>query len=242
MDPGFMLTGAITHRGSPNEGKTLGDLNLPHPEVRITGPETLTDLLAQSDVYVSFTTPEAEAINVPIAAGMGKKIVMGTTGISSPHMVALWSAIEGKTEAVVASNFSVGINFIAGLLSRVKNLPSSYDVSLTEIHHTGKLDSPSGTALYLSEIIKTARGYSKDVHGRDGKGRRSNDEMEIVSIRAGGVPGVHDVIIAGPNEMIKIEHTAFSRRVFAEGALLSARWLMGVNDRKVHSMRDVLGV
>jgi len=242
MDPGFSLSGAITHRGSPNEGKTLGDLHLPHHEVRITGPETLSEILARSDVYLSFTTPEAEAANIPIAAGSGRKIVMGTTGISIEQMAAIRSAVEGKTEAVFASNFSVGINFIAGLLSRIKHLPASYDISLAEIHHTGKTDSPSGTALYLSDIIKTARGYSKDVHGRSGKGKRASDEMEIVTMRAGGVPGVHDVIIAGPNEMIKIEHTAFSRKVFAEGALLASRWLMGVNDRKVHSMRDVLGV
>jgi len=242
MDPGFSLSGAITHRGSPNEGRTLGELNLPYPDVQITGPETLSAALAESDVYLSFTTPDAEAVNAPIAAGMGRKIVMGTTGISQEQMSAIRSAVDGKAEAVFASNFSIGINFIAGLLSSMGSLPAGYDASIAEIHHTGKSDSPSGTALYLAEIIKSARGYSKDVHGRSGKGRRTSEEMEIVAMRAGGVPGIHDVIIAGPNEMIKIEHTAFSRRVFADGALLAARWLMNVHDKKVHSMRDVLGV
>jgi len=242
MDGSFSLAGAITHRGSPNEGRTLGELNLPYENVRITGPETLSEVLARSDVYLSFTAPEAEVVNAPIAAGMGKKIVMGTTGLSAEQLATLRFAVEGRTEAVFASNFSVGINFIAGLLSKMNSLPAGYDVSLAEIHHTGKADSPSGTALYLAEIIKTARGYSKNVHGRSGKGKRSSDEMEVVAMRAGGVPGIHDVIIAGPNEMIKIEHTAFSRRVFAEGALVAARWLMTENDRKVHSMRDVLGV
>lgn len=242
MNADFTIASAITHRGSPNEGKTLGELGLPYPSVRITGPETLRSLLSQADVYVSFTNPEAEAVNMPIAAEMGKKIVMGTTGISSSQLSALSAAVEGRTDAVFAANFSIGINFIAGLLSHLGNLPAGYDTSLAEIHHTGKADSPSGTALYLSEIIKSARGYSKEVHGRSGKGKRSSDEMEIVAMRAGGVPGIHDVIIAGPNEMIKIEHTAFSRKVFADGALLAAGWLMNINDRKVHSMREVLGV
>lgn len=242
MDSGFSLAGAITHHGSPNEGRTLGELNLPFPDMRIMGPETLSTALARSDVYLSFTAPEAEVVNAPIAAGMGKKIVMGTTGLSQEQVASLRVAVEGRTEAVFASNFSVGINFIAGLLSKINGLPAGYDASLAEIHHTGKADSPSGTALYLAEIIASARGYSKNVHGRSGKGKRSSDEMEIVAMRAGGVPGIHDVIIAGPNEMIKIEHTAFSRRVFAEGALVAARWLMNVHDRKVHSMREVLGV
>ena len=242
MGPEFSVAGAITHHGSPNEGRTLGDLGLPHPSVRITGPETLGEMLGQSDVYVSFTNPEAEMANLPVAAEMRKKIVMGTTGLSSEQTSRLASAVNGNTEAVFASNFSVGINFIAGLLSHVSGLPAGYDTSIAEIHHTGKVDSPSGTALYLSEVIKAARGYSKEVHGRSGRGKRASDEMEVVALRAGGVPGIHDVIIAGPNEMIKIEHTAFSRRAFAEGSLVAARWLMGADDRRVHSMRDVLGV
>ncbi|HUW43196.1 MAG TPA: 4-hydroxy-tetrahydrodipicolinate reductase [Thermoplasmata archaeon] len=238
----FEVTGAITHHGSPNEGRKLSDLNLPFDDVVIRGPESLGDALERSDVYLSFTTPEAELQNLPIAANMGKKIVLGTTGIPADQMPLLRSSVEGKTEAVFAANFSIGINFIAGLMSHIRNLPAGYDTSVVEIHHTGKADSPSGTALHLADIVKSARGYSKEVHGRSGKGKRSSDEIEILSVRAGGVPGVHDIIIAGPNEMITIEHTAFSRAVFAEGALLASSWLMKTNDKRVHSMREVLGV
>jgi len=238
----FEVTGAITHHGSPNEGRKLSDLNLPFDDVVIWGPESLQDALKRSDIYLSFTTPEAELQNLPVAVKMGKKIVLGTTGISTDQISRLKSLVEGETEAVFAANFSIGINFIAGLLSHIKNLPAGYDTSVVEIHHTGKADSPSGTALHLADIVKSARGYSKEVHGRSGRGKRSSEEMEVLSVRAGGVPGVHDVIIAGQNEMITIEHTAFSRAVFAEGALLASRWLMKVNDKKVHSMREVLGV
>lgn len=238
----FEIVGAITHKGGPNEGKTLGDLKLPQGDVVITPPNTLPEILRNADVYISFTTADAEMENLPIAAEMKKKIVTGTTGLSAEQLDQLRAQVEGRTEAVFASNFSIGINFLAGLLSRTTSLPSGYDVSLLEIHHTGKMDSPSGTALFLGDIIKTARGYSKFVHGRSGRGRRSPEEMEIVSLRAGGVTGIHEIIISGQNEMIRIEHSAFSRKVFADGALLSARWLMNISDKKLHSMRDVLGV
>ncbi|MDH4123628.1 MAG: 4-hydroxy-tetrahydrodipicolinate reductase [Thermoplasmata archaeon] len=241
-DPDFEISGAITHSGSPNEGHTLDDLGLPQEGVTIVGPDSLEEMLRKSDVYLSFTTPEAEMQNIPIAARLGKKIVMGTTGLSAEQDKSIRSAIEGQTEAVLAANFSIGINFIAGLLSRTSSLPKSFDASLMEIHHTGKMDSPSGTALHLSDILRNARGYSKEIHGRSGKGRRGSDEMEVVAMRAGGVPGIHEVVLAGPNEMIRIEHSAFSRRVFADGALLAARWVMGISDRKIHTMREVLGV
>ncbi|MEM2838759.1 MAG: 4-hydroxy-tetrahydrodipicolinate reductase [Thermoplasmata archaeon] len=238
----FEISGAVTHSGSPNEGKSLGDLGLPQRNVRITGPDSLGRLLEGSDVYISFTTPEAEMKNVPIAAGMGKKIVMGTTGFNAEQASRIRNEIEGRTEAVLAPNFSIGINFLAAILSRISSLPAGFDASIVEVHHTGKSDSPSGTALYLADVVKASRGYSKEVHGRSGRGRRAPEEMEIAALRAGGVPGIHEVLIAGPNEMIRMEHTAFSRRVFADGALLAARWIMNSSDRKIHSMREVLGV
>ena len=241
LNDDFIIAGAITHKGSLNEGKTLDELGIPQRGVVITGPDSLKELLSDADIYLSFTTPEAEMQNIPTATKLGNKIVMGTTGFNPEQITKLKSMIEGKTEAVFASNFSIGINFIAGLLSKMSKLPPGFDASMLEIHHTGKIDSPSGTALYLADILKNTMGYSKEVHGRTGKGKRTPDEMEIVAMRAGGVPGIHEVVFAGPNEMIRIEHTAFSRQIFADGALLASRWIMKVNDRKLHSMREVLG-
>lgn len=240
-DDQFEVVGALTHRGSPNEGKSLRDLDLPF-DVTIDNPDSLSDLLSRADVYISFTTPEAEMNNLPIVAEAHRKIVTGTTGLTEEQRKTLASSIEGKTEAVFASNFSIGINFLAGLIARTSSLPKEFDASIVEIHHTGKMDSPSGTALVLGELLMEARGYSKMVNGRWGKGRRAPEEFEVAALRAGGVPGIHEVIFAGPNEMIRLEHTSFSRKVFADGALLSARWLMNISDRKIHSMREVLGV
>ncbi|RJS79389.1 4-hydroxy-tetrahydrodipicolinate reductase, partial [Candidatus Bathyarchaeota archaeon] len=86
------------------------------------------------------------------------------------------------------------------------------------------------------------RGYSKIVYGREGLNPRRPGELEILSVRAGGVPGIHNIIIAGLHEMIRIEHTAFSRRVFAQGALYAAEWVLRQNKPGVYTMEDVLGL
>ncbi len=120
--------------------------------------------------------------------------------------------------------------------------PSDYDVSLSEIHHTGKKDAPSGTAKKLEEIISQVRGYSKTVYGREGISPRQTGELESVAIRAGGVAGIHDVIVAGPNEMLRIEHIAFNRNALAQGAVYAAEWLSKQTQPKVYTMADVLGL
>jgi len=127
------------------------------------------------------------------------------------------------------------------LLRMMKLFPSDYDFSILEIHHTGKKDAPSGTAKRMGEMISEARGYTSIIHGREGLSIRKPDELEILSVRAGGVPGVHELIIAGSHEMIRIEHTAFSRKVFAQGALYAVEWIYKQEKPGIYSMDDVLG-
>ena len=104
----------------------------------------------------------------------------------------------------------------------------------------GKKDAPSGTARKLAEIIKQSRNYSKTIYGREGICPRQSKELEVVSMRSGGVPGIHDLIIAGPYEMLKIEHIAFSRSVFAQGALYATKWIYEKSQPGIYSMKDVL--
>lgn len=171
-DSGFEVTGAITRSESPNKGKKLRNLGLSEAEVSILGPESLQEVLGDADVYLSFTTPDAELLNLPLAARMRKKIVMGTTGFAPEQMDTLRHVIEGRTEAVFSSNFSIGLNFVGTLVRSVSHLPEGFDASIVEIHHTGKADSPSGTALQLSELVKETRGYTKEVFGRTRNSKR----------------------------------------------------------------------
>ncbi|MEM2875517.1 MAG: dihydrodipicolinate reductase C-terminal domain-containing protein, partial [Candidatus Bathyarchaeia archaeon] len=100
----------------------------------------------------------------------------------------------------------------------------------------------SGTAIKIGEIISALRGYEKTVYGRSGVSIRRSDELEISSIRAGGIPGIHEVIAAGKHEMIRVEHVSFSRSVFAQGALYAVEWVYEQRIPGVYSMEDVLRI
>jgi 4-hydroxy-tetrahydrodipicolinate reductase len=238
----FEITGAIEAAGVPKLGMTLTEAGLGDGSIRIQDASALSDALRGSDVCLSFTQPEAEVQNIRAVAASGRPIVMGTTGLSPPQRDAVESAVRGRIAAVVSSNFSIGANTLFALVASMKNLPRSFDFSVTEMHHSGKADAPSGTALKIGEIIRAARGYTETVHGRSGLSKRKAGELEITAMRGGGVPGVHAVFAFGPHEMLQLEHTAFSRSAFATGALLAAEWVsMPKRDPRVYSMLDVLG-
>lgn len=93
----------------------------------------------------------------------------------------------------------------------------------------------------MADTISAMRGYSERIHGREGLSKRNERQMELLSVRAGGIPGIHDLIMAGQHEMIRIEHVAFSRNVFAQGALYAAEWLNRESRPMVFSMEDILG-
>jgi len=241
LSSGFEVVSGVEAPGNPNVGKTLREAGICESEARIFSAEDLREAVRDADVYISFTTPEAEVSNIPVVASLGKRIVMGTTGLSEEQMRIVRGAIEGRVPAVISPNYAIGVNILFKMIKMLGILPQNYDFSIVEAHHTGKRDAPSGTAKRLGEIISEARGYRSLIHGREGISVRKSDELEILSVRAGGIPGVHDIIIAGPHEMIRIEHVAFSRRVFAQGALYAAEWVCRQKKPGVYSMDDVLG-
>ncbi len=239
---GHQIVGATEAPNSPAVGKSLMELNIANSDTRILSSDNLSEALREADVYISFTVPAAELVNIPIAANQSKRIILGTTGFTPDQNQRVVAAMSGKVPAVFSPNYSVGVNILFKLAEALKAFPQGYDFSLSEIHHTGKKDAPSGTAKKLEQIVSQTRNYSKTVYGREGVSPRQPAELESVAIRAGGVPGIHDIIVAGPYEMLRIEHTAFSRNVFAQGAVVAAEWLSKQNDPKVFSMSEVLGL
>ena len=175
-------------------------------------------------------------------AKLGKRIILGTTGFTEEQNRVIRAAVESKVPAVFSPNYSVGVNVLFKLAEVLKAFPQEYNFSISEIHHTAKKDAPSGTAVKLGEIVSGIRGYTATVHGREGTSLRKPNEIEITSMRAGGVPGIHDLIVAGPYEMLKIEHTAFSRNVFAQGAVYAAEWLSKQTNPGIYSMATALGL
>jgi 4-hydroxy-tetrahydrodipicolinate reductase len=242
ISKGHQIIGAIEAPNNPYIGKTLRELGFGSSETKIFSSDHIGEAVSSADVYISFTTPTAEVFNIPFVANLGIRIVLGTTGFTSEQHRQVVSAMSGRIPAVFSPNYSIGVNIMFKLAEGLQAFPSEYNFSISEIHHIGKKDAPSGTAKKLGEIVSNTRGYTRVVTGREGIAPRKPEELEIAALRAGGVPGIHDLIVAGPHEMLRIEHIAFSRSVFAQGAIYAAEWISKQTESKVFSMADVLGM
>lgn len=200
-------------------------------ELRVAGPDRLEELLEGADVLLSATTPEAERTNLPVAARRGIPCVVATTGLGTPAPEWLFEAAR-RVPLVVDSNFSLGVAWLRRALRSLGPLPEGYDVSIVETHRRGKADHPSGTALSLLPELGGA-GYSGWAAA---DGRRRDGVLEMASLRAGDVPGLHQVQLAGPHELLRFEHVAFGRSAFAAGMITAARAL----HRERHELRPGL--
>ena len=184
-------------------------------------------LLGQVDVALEFTTPASAVANVLACLDASCPVIVGTTGWydALPEVTAAVRAQGGSL--LWAPNFSLGVAILSQLVRRAGQLAAGldqFDVRLQETHHTAKRDSPSGTALALEATLASELGRS----------------VPISSVRTGSVPGTHEVTFDGPFEQITLTHKALDRRVFADGALTAARWLVGRTG--VFTMDDVFGV
>jgi 4-hydroxy-tetrahydrodipicolinate reductase len=183
------------------------------------------DSLAGADVIVEFTEPDSAVPNIYAAMAAGCPIVVGTTGWYTALPVVIEHVQGAKGALLWAPNFAIGVNIFEQLVEQAARLAAaapSFDAHIVETHHVAKRDAPSGTALKLAEAAR--RGSGRDV--------------PVTSVRTGSVPGTHELLLDAPFEQIRLEHVARDRRVFAEGALLAARWLVG--RRGVFQMRDLL--
>ncbi|MGB1006867.1 MAG: 4-hydroxy-tetrahydrodipicolinate reductase, partial [Thalassobaculaceae bacterium] len=145
-----------------------------------------------------------------------------------------------------AHNMSIGVNVLLGLVrDAAQRLDDNYDIEIVEMHHGGKVDAPSGTALGLGRAAAAGRDIDlaeAAVRSRDGHtGARVPGTIGFATLRGGDVVGEHSVIFAGPGERIEFTHKAGSRTIFANGAVTAARWLAG-KPAGIYSMRDVLGL
>ena len=196
-------------------------------DVRVYPDEDLPELLADADAAIDFTVPSASREYAALAAEAGVPYIVGTTGFDEAGLDALRAASE-STAVLKASNFARGVQALLRVVEAgVEALPD-YDVELTETHHNGKRDAPSGTAKTLLDVIDSARDDALDrVHGREGEHEREDSEVGVHVRRAGNVRGEHEVLLADNDEVLTLTHRAESRRVFAAGAVDAAEWLVG---------------
>ena len=198
--------------------------------------------LADADVLIDFSHPDASRSICDAAIKSKIPLVIGTTGHSTKQRDEI-AAVAKQIAVVFASNFSVGVNALFALTEQAaKVLGGDFDLEIVETHHRMKKDAPSGTAKTLAEILQRACNTKKLRHGREGMiGERERSEIGIHSVRGGDVVGDHSVIFAGQGERVELTHRASSRETFARGALRAARWVIG-KPAGLYDMRDVLGL
>jgi 4-hydroxy-tetrahydrodipicolinate reductase len=180
----------------------------------------------EPSVLVDFTVPESSVDYVAAAAEGGVPAVVGTTGFDDDQRERLRAA-SGAVPVLAASNFARGVQGLLGAVREAVAALPDYDVEVTETHHDGKRDAPSGTAKTVVEAVEGVRGTAEHVHGREGEAPRSEGEIGVHARRAGDVTGEHEVLLAGNHEALEVTHRVGDRGVFAEGALDAAAWLAG---------------
>ena len=241
---GAVLAGALEAPGSELLGKDAGVLaGLPANGVLLSAD--LWSMSAEADGILDFTVPAATIANVAIAAQRGLVHVIGTTGLSASDDAVIKS-VTSRAIVVKSGNMSLGVNLLAALVRRVaQSLDSAFDIEILEMHHKGKIDAPSGTALMLGEAAAAGRGISLEGHsarGRDGHtGARRPGDIGFASLRGGTAAGDHSVFFSGPAERLVLSHRAEDRVIFAHGALKAALWAHG-KPPGFYTMADVLGL
>ena len=240
---GLTLGAAVDAPGSSLIGTDAGDL-IGIGKLGINLADSLDKVVTEADVFIDFTIPEATASHIEVCRATGKKLVIGTTGLSDTQKQALADA-AGDVAICFAANYSVGVTLCLKLLETASAvLGDDVDIEIIEAHHRHKIDAPSGTALAMGEVVAQTLGRDLKecaVYGREGRtGARERKTIGFETIRAGDIVGEHTVMFAADGERVEITHKATSRMNFARGAVRAAAWLAG-QDKGLFDMRDVLG-
>lgn len=195
--------------------------------VTVEPADRLSETLAaeEPDVLVDFTGPGSAVTYADTCAAVGVPMVTGTTGFDADGLDRLRAASE-EVPVLKASNFARGVAALRRAVREAAAALPGYDVELTETHHNGKRDAPSGTAKSILDDVESVRDdLDERVHGREGDAPRQSGEIGVHARRAGDVTGEHEVLLAGNRETLELTHRAGDRGVFAEGALDAADWL-----------------
>lgn len=212
---------------------------------RIDAGDDLLEALAGCDAVVDFSHHSFTRELVAACRAQGKLLVIGTTGLSAETESFIRES-AAALPMVFAPNYSVGVNTLFWLTRKATEiLGADFDLEVVEMHHNKKIDSPSGTARRLAEILCEVEhlSYASDVrHGRLGNvGARTKREVGMHAVRGGDVVGDHTVIYAAQGERVELTHKASSRDTFAQGAIRAAKWLRG-REAGLYDMQDVLGL
>lgn len=203
---------------------------------------TACEFTGDADVIIDFSNPASLADLLDYCVKTNTAIVICTTGHSEEQLSAIANAAT-KIPVFRSGNMSLGINLLTRLIKKAATvLGNDYDVEVIERHHKMKVDAPSGTAIMLAQAAADGLPYEAEyVYERQSvRKQRGEHEIGISAVRGGTIVGEHDVIFCGADEVIEFSHKAYSREVFANGAVAAAKYMATVTDPRMYSMDDVL--
>lgn len=189
--------------------------------------KTIDDIKENVDVIIDFSVPVATFEILKYAKQNKTPIVIATTGFSKEQIEEIHEVSE-EIPVFRSSNMSLDINLMASLIQKVAEVLTTADIEIIETHHNRKIDSPSGTAILLAdainEVLENKKEYTFDRMQK--REKRNKNEIGFSSIRGGNIVGEHTVKFFGENEALEITHKAYSRQVFAEGAINAAKFIV----------------
>lgn len=204
---------------------------------------SLADCKESADVVIDFGNAKAVDALLDYCVSTRTGVVLCTTGLSEEQLARV-EDVSNRIPVLKSANMSLGINVLLKVLKENSKVlkDAGYDIEIVEKHHRMKLDAPSGTALALADAVQEGCESNLDyVYGRsERRMQRPDDEIGISAVRGGTIVGDHDVIFAGQDEVLTFSHTAYSRAIFAKGAIAAAKFLYG-KPADYYTMADVIG-
>ena len=202
----------------------------------------IMDCDVEADAIIDFSVAVAVDALLDFVKEKGIPVVLCTTGLSDEQLAKV-EEVSKDVAVLKSANMSLGINTLMKLLKMATEVLADrgYDIEIVEKHHNQKLDAPSGTALALADVINETKDNRYEyVYDRSQKReKRADNEIGISAVRGGTIVGQHDVIYAGTDEVIEVQHTAYSKAVFAKGAIDAAKFLAGKGPG-MYDMSDVI--
>ncbi len=242
--PELALAAGVEAPGNPAVGQDLGGLVGSDPLGRDVTDDAAAALTG-ADAAIAFSTPAATVAHARLAAERGCALVVGTTGLELDDEAALAEAAQ-HIPIVYAANMSLGVNLLLALVeSAARALDPAFDIEVLDLHHSRKVDAPSGTALALGRAAAEGRGVelgAVEDRARDGvTGPRAQGRIGFAVLRGGDVVGDHTVLFCGQGERLELTHRATDRGIYSQGAVKAALWTRN-RPPGLYGMVDVLGL
>ena len=203
---------------------------------------SIEECMEEADVVIDFSNAQAVDGLLEYCAEKKLPVVLCTTGLTSEQLEKVQETSK-KTAVLKSANMSLGINMLLKLLQEATKIlaPAGYDIEIVEKHHNQKVDAPSGTAIALADSINEVlnQEYTYIYDRSTERKKREKTEIGISAVRGGTIVGEHEVIFAGEDEVIEFKHTAYSKAVFAKGAVEAGKFLSG-KPAGMYDMKDVI--